>query len=187
METYLEIIRKAVRRGNDIISGLREYLRRGSAQISAVAICRVLEEALELTRPMWQPARDLKVVRHLQAVELVTANAGGLLRVFTNLIINALEAMPKGGTLTVRTEQRNGRVIASVTDTGPGIAREHQKKIFYPYFTTKPAGTGLGLSGAQRILNALGGNISFTTRDGKGTQFVVELPRSEPSQKRDAA
>ncbi len=98
---YLEIIRKAVRRGNDIISGLREYLRRGSEQTSAVDICRVLEEALELTRPMWQPARDLKMVRQLQAVEPVTANAGELLRVVTNLIINALEAMPEGGTLTV--------------------------------------------------------------------------------------
>jgi signal transduction histidine kinase len=67
-------------------------------------------------------------------------------------------------------------VFASVQDTGAGIAPELQKKIFLPYFTTKPTGTGLGLSTAQKILLAQGGDISFNSESGKGTTFTIQLP-----------
>jgi hypothetical protein len=84
--------------------------------------------------------------------------------------------MPENGKLTLECEERSGRVFASVRDTGTGIPTEQQKKIFLPYFTTKPTGTGLGLSTAQKILLSQGGNITFSSEAGKGTVFTVELP-----------
>ena len=109
-----------------------------------------------------------------------------LQRVFTNLIINAIQAMPEGGTLTVSTEERDGTVAIRVEDTGVGIAPEQQKKIFLPYYTTKTQGTGLGLSTAQKTILTQGGNISFQSEPGKGTAFTIVLP-AVPAQEPVAA
>jgi signal transduction histidine kinase len=106
----------------------------------------------------------------------VRGNATDLRRVFTNLIVNAIEAMPRGGELWVMVDEHNGNVRAQVADTGAGIPAEQQKKIFYPYFSTKAKGTGLGLSSAQRTVLSYGGNIRVQSEPGKGTRFTVELP-----------
>jgi signal transduction histidine kinase len=84
--------------------------------------------------------------------------------------------MPDGGQLTLTCEEHGGRVYASVQDTGSGIPSEQQSKIFLPYFTTKPSGTGLGLSLAQKMLLSHGGEISFQSEPGKGSTFTVDLP-----------
>jgi len=116
------------------------------------------------------------VITEFQPVSPVRANAADLRRVFTNLIVNAIQAMPEGGQLTLHCEEHGGRVHARVQDTGSGIPSEQQKKIFLPYFTTKATGTGLGLSTAQRMLLAHGGDISFHSEPGKGSTFTVDLP-----------
>jgi signal transduction histidine kinase len=144
-----------------------------------VDIRQVLHDALELTHPLWYTRNGMAVIREIQSVPPVWANAADLRRVFANLIINALEAMPDGGRLLVRCESNGGHVRAMVSDTGQGIPPEHQAKLFEPYFTTKPEGTGLGLSGAQRIVNSLRGRIAFNSDSGKGSTFVVELPVAE--------
>jgi PAS domain S-box-containing protein len=172
---WLDMIQNSVRRGAEIISRVREYLRTGSGALEPVDVCAIIEEALELTRPLWEKAK-VKVVTKLKPVPTVQANAADLRRVFTNLIINAIEAMPSGGRIVLTCEERDGRVVAMVADTGAGIPPEQQKKIFFPYFTTKPRGTGLGLSSAQKILLAQGGNIGFHSEPGKGTTFTINLP-----------
>jgi len=171
------MINNAVRRGTEIIDRVREYIRGGTGQQTNVDVRRTIEEALELTRPMWRnPDKKVEVVRELAPVSMVLANAADLRRVFANLIINAIQAMPTGGTLTVKCEENNGQVVASVRDTGVGIPVETQKNIFMPYFTTKPTGTGLGLSVAQKIIVSQRGNLTFTSEPGQGTTFRVELP-----------
>jgi PAS domain S-box-containing protein len=171
------MINNAVHRGTEIIGRVREYIRGGTGQQTSVDVRRTVEEALELTRPMWRNADNkVEVVRELAPVPMVLANAADLRRVFANLIINAIQAMPTGGTLTVKCEESNGQVIASVRDTGVGIPLEMQKKIFMPYFTTKATGTGLGLSVAQKIIVSQRGNLTFTSEPGQGTTFRVELP-----------
>jgi PAS domain S-box-containing protein len=172
----LGMIYNAVRRGAEIILRLREYIRGGTGQQSPVDVRQLLDEALELTRPLWRDKQGVSVVRELESVPPVLANAADLRRVFANLIINAIQAMPDGGTLTVHCHESGGTVVAWVRDTGMGIPPEEQKRIFLPYYTTKPAGTGLGLSGAQKIVLSQQGNISFTSEPGKGTTFRVELP-----------
>ena len=178
-KAYLGMMHKAVRRGSEIVGRLRQYVKNGSGEIGIVDLKQVLEETVELAVPLLQTSnRDVKLVRDLEAVGAVRGNAADLRRTFTNLIINALQAMPTGGELTLRLERGGDGTLARVTiaDTGSGIPYHQQKKIFYPYFTTKPQGTGLGLSGAQKVILSYGGSIRFHSEPGKGTKFFIELP-----------
>jgi PAS domain S-box-containing protein len=172
----LAMIRNAVRRGVEIITRVQEYIRGGTGQQMPVDVRQLVEEALELTRPLWRSKKNLTVSRELKPVAPVLANAADLRRVFANLIINALQAMPEGGQLTLHCEENGGSVLAWVRDTGTGISPEQQKKIFLPYYTTKTTGTGLGLSIAQKIVLSQHGRLSFTSEPGKGSTFKVELP-----------
>jgi PAS domain S-box-containing protein len=171
----LDMIHNAVRRGAEMVQRIREYLRTGEGASRPINVCTIIEEAVELTRPLWQKA-NVKVTASLAPVPNVSANAADLRRVFTNLIINAIEAMPQGGEVTITCGARENQVVAAVSDTGVGIPSADQSRVFFAYFTTKPRGTGLGLSGAQKILLSYGGNISFHSELGKGTTFTIVLP-----------
>src|SRR6185369_2948204 len=174
-KVFLDMIQNAVRRGAEVISRIRDYLRSGTSAIGEVDVCALLNDSIELTRPMWQAA-GVTVHRDLKRTRLIRGNSADLRRVFTNLIINSLQAMPKGGHITFGCEDDDRAVHAWVRDTGLGIAPEVRRRIFDPYFTTKAGGTGLGLSGAQKILLELGGNITFQSEQGKGTQFDLYFP-----------
>jgi PAS domain S-box-containing protein len=173
---YLGMIDNSIRRGAEIIKRVREYIRGGSGDTALLDVRHLLQDALELTRPMWRGVNGLSVTTQFQPVSPVRANAADLRRVFTNLIVNAIQAMPQGGQLILHCEEHGGRVCVRVQDTGSGIPSEQQKKIFLPYFTTKPTGTGLGLSTSQKMLLAQGGKISFHSEPGNGSTFIVELP-----------
>jgi len=176
-KVFLNMIQNAVQRGAEVISRIKDHLRTGTSSTCELDTRKLMEDAIELTRPLWQTSL-ITVDRELKEVSKVRGNAADLVRVFTNLIINAVQAMPKGGSLYVGCEDRGRDVHAWVRDTGTGIPPEAQKRIFDPYFTTKAGGTGLGLSGARRILVELGGEISFQSANEKGTQFDVYLPKS---------
>jgi PAS domain S-box-containing protein len=173
---YLVMIDRAARTGAEIIKRVREYVRGGSGMPAAVDVSRIMREAVDLAEPMWRTGRNIVVEQRYETSSPVWANPADLRRVFANLIINAIQAMPGGGKLVVETEEHEGKIFARVRDTGNGIPVDVQKKIFLPYFTTKPTGTGLGLSTAQKILLAQGGNLSFTSDPGIGTVFTAEIP-----------
>ncbi len=98
--------------------------------------------------------------------------------VLSNLVVNAIEVLPAGGTVQVRLERRDANLILEVTDDGPGIPAEFRGKIFQPFFTTKPSGTGLGLAIVERRVAEMGGEIHWQSpaRNGRGTRFTVKLP-----------
>lgn len=173
---YVSLINKAVRRGAEVVQRLREYVRGGTGEVASLDLVELLNQVLELTRPLSHKAKGIKIITDFRPTARVRANAADLRRAFTNLILNAMEAMPDGGEIKISTEQREDKVQARVQDNGPGIPPDTAKKMFLPYFTTKPSGTGLGLSTAQKIVLSQGGNISFTSEPGKGTCFLVELP-----------
>jgi PAS domain S-box-containing protein len=173
---YSDMIRRSVQNGSEIINRVREYLRTGSGENTAVDLRQVLADVVELARPRLYRRSEFRISARLEAVPLVLGNVSDLSRMFTNLFINGLEAMPEGGHLTISCEAIGDHVRVIITDTGQGISPELQKQVFMPYFTTKPQGTGLGLSGAQRIVNALHGRIQFHSTVGKGTSLIVELP-----------
>ena len=103
-------------------------------------------------------------------------------RAISNLVLNAMDAMPKGGTLTLRTKTADGKVIMEVADTGSGLTREECERIFTPYYTSKQHGTGLGLAIVQSVVSDHGGRISVKSEPGQGTTFVIELPKEHDGQ-----
>ena len=99
-----------------------------------------------------------------------------LRRALENLVLNSLDAMPAGGTLTVRTSQRNGSVHLEVSDTGAGLTPEECARLFTPYYTSKRHGTGLGLAIVQSVVSDHGGKIAVESAPGAGATFRIELP-----------
>ncbi|HWO88387.1 MAG TPA: ATP-binding protein, partial [Gemmatimonadales bacterium] len=111
---------------------------------------------------------------------VIMADAGRLEQAVLNLLTNAVEAMPGGGTLRVATEARDGEVALSVQDTGVGISAENLNRILKPFFSTKPGGTGLGLPLVARVVAAHGGQLDVESEPGRGTVFHVRLPSRPP-------
>ena len=180
-DLYLKMVQNAVHRGTEILQRVRDYIRGGKGESEPLDLDLVLREALELTRPMLEAthgdngSHKITVHRDLRPAR-VLGNRADLRRAFANLIMNAIQAMPRGGTLTLSCRQLSWCARVSIQDTGMGILPENRQKVFMPYYTTKSRGTGLGLSGAQRIVQSLGGNISLHSEAGQGTEFTVELP-----------
>ena len=100
-------------------------------------------------------------------------------QVLVNLILNAIQAMEKGGTLTIQTFAQAEGVAIAVKDTGIGIPKSNLKKIFDPFFTTKSEGTGLGLSISLKILEKHGATLEVVSKEGKGSTFTIHLPRGD--------
>jgi two-component system NtrC family sensor kinase len=105
----------------------------------------------------------------------VQADPEQMTRVLRNLILNAIDAMPEGGTLTVRTMAIEGGVRLEVSDTGQGLTPEESRRLFTPYYTTKTHGTGLGLAIVQSVVSDHRGRVSVESAPGKGTTFRIEL------------
>jgi signal transduction histidine kinase len=112
----------------------------------------------------------------LGAPDPIGADPDLLHRAASNLVLNAIEAMRNGGTLTLRTSQTSSSAHIEVSDTGPGLAPEESARLFTPYYTSKPQGTGLGLAIVQSIVSDHGGRISVSSQLGHGTTFIIELP-----------
>ncbi len=172
----IRMIMNAVKRGSEIVNNVRQFLIGGQMQADQIDLNVVLEEAIQLTRPAWEATKNVSIIRMFHPVQRVRANAAEMRRIFTNLILNAIDAMPGGGTLIVGCEEVGGKVQAFVEDTGVGISPELRSHIFEPYYTTKKKGTGLGLSSALKAVRAQQGEITFTSKPGAGTRFTVELP-----------
>jgi signal transduction histidine kinase len=111
------------------------------------------------------------------SLSAIDADPDLLHRALSNLVLNALDAMPDGGTLTLRTSATGKHVRLEVSDTGTGLTREECERLFTPYYTTKVHGTGLGLAIVQSVVSDHHGGISVDSTPGKGTTFRIDLPR----------
>jgi signal transduction histidine kinase len=107
----------------------------------------------------------------------IEADPDLLHRAISNLVLNAMDAMPQGGVLTLQTRQEGDRIFLSVSDTGTGLTPEECERLFTPYYTSKTHGTGLGLAIVQSVVSDHHGRISVTSKPGGGTTFLIELPR----------
>jgi signal transduction histidine kinase len=111
-------------------------------------------------------------------MEPIAADPELLHRAISNLVLNAMDAMPQGGTLTLRTHQQDERAFLDVSDTGAGLTPEECERLFTPYYTSKAHGTGLGLAIVQSVVSDHGGRITVRSEPGRGTTFLIELPRN---------
>ena len=172
--------RTAAERVREIVRDLKIFSRSNEERRGAVDIERVLDSTVRMA---WNELRHrARLVKHYAHVPRVEGNESRLGQVFLNLIVNAVQAMPEGNyeanTIRISTALDGERVAVSIADTGPGIPPDVQRRLFTPFFTTKPVGvgTGLGLAISHRIVTNLGGTIGFDSEVGKGTTFRVCLP-----------
>lgn len=170
-----EAIVRQVERVQRITRSLLMFSRHAEMEARGVDLNQIVEEALSVLKPK---LKRVKVEKRLEKLPLVWGDPAQLQQVFVNLILNAVQAMPEGGMLTVATGIEGGGVIAEVKDTGVGIPEEHLGKIFDPFFTTKRVGegTGLGLSICLGIVERHNGRIEVKSKVGEGTTFTVRLP-----------
>jgi CheY-like chemotaxis protein len=142
----------------------------------------VIREAVELTRGRWKDEAQVRGVTYAVTTEFadvppVAGEPAELREVFTNLLLNAVDAMPEGGTIHFGVQLEGGVVVATVRDSGPGMPPEVRERVFEPFFTTKgPRSTGLGLSVAYGIIKRHAGRIEVDSQPGRGAAFTVMLP-----------
>lgn len=174
----------ACERISSVIRSLKTFARVNESDLETVDINELLRNAIKLTSTVFR--RRIATQTDFGELPQVTCFPGLLNQVFLNLIVNAGQAIPEEGTITVRTCAEGNDVHIYVTDTGTGIPADVRPKIFAAGFTTKPIGegTGLGLTITREIVeDTHGGKIDFTTELGRGTTFHVRIPVDQPRSK----
>lgn len=188
----LKIIESQLDRLADSVKSFLSFTRQPKPRLKSLDVNDVLEELIHLSEP-WFLARNVKLSTHLSPdLPPVLGDSTHLQTLFLNLITNALDAMPQGGVLTIKTQQvspplssDDGRWLeVSIADTGIGITEESKRRIFDPFFTTKKMGegTGLGLAICEKIIKEHSGMIEVKSEVGKGSTFFISIPAFERSE-----
>lgn len=164
-----------------IISRFSEFSRMPQPRFQPVQLNEIVKDVARLFQAQLHSPEHGAMECKLELAEsmrAVAADAELLHRALSNLVLNAMDAMPQGGTLTLRTRQDEGKAVVEVSDTGVGLSPEECERLFTPYYTSKAHGTGLGLAIVQSVVSDHGGRIHVRSRPGQGTTFVIELPRN---------
>jgi two-component system nitrogen regulation sensor histidine kinase NtrY len=164
-----------------IISRFSEFSRMPQPQFQQIQLNDIVQNVARLFQAQLRTPERAPIECKLELTEpmdSIAADADLLHRALSNLVLNAMDAMPQGGTLTLRTRQDGGLSYAEVSDTGTGLTPEECERLFTPYYTNKPHGTGLGLAIVQSVISDHGGRISVRSESGRGTIFMIELPRN---------
>jgi PAS domain S-box-containing protein len=179
----LRAIEKVAKDSAHTVRRLQDFTRKKAHQeFFRLDVNSIIRDTVEITKPKWKDevqgrGFQIEMVSHFAEIPLVAGNASELREVMTNLIFNAIEAMPEGGKIEVRTYLREGKVCIQVADTGVGMAEEVRKKVFEPFFTTRPfTHTGLGLSMSYGIIKRFGGEIEVESKVRQGATFTITLP-----------
>ena len=184
---YLDYIKHEIERTNSLIDSLLKFSKAEPPHFERVNVNTVVENVVVLIRKQLSD-NDVNLVKNLkQDVPEIMADSNQLWQVFINIIVNAIQAMPEGGNLTIETgcektasgTYKTESVYVSFKDDGTGIEQEDLSKIFDPFFTKKDMGTGLGLSIAYKIIEEHQGRIVVKSEKGKGTVFKIELPSNK--------
>jgi signal transduction histidine kinase len=162
-----------------IIGRFSEFSKMPHPQLQLMQVNETLRGVVKVFDAQLQAPGRAPIVCKLELQEnlgTIAADPDLLHRALSNLVLNAMDALPNGGTLTLRSRRGDGKVTIEVADTGTGMTREECERIFTPYYTSKQHGTGLGLAIVQSVVSDHGGRITVRSEPGRGTTFVIELP-----------
>ena len=177
---HLALVQRETERCSAIVRNLLDFARDRPLALREVNVNLVIEEGLQLITHQ-VAIQGLTLEKHLSPVPPAMADFGQLRQAVVNVMLNAVEAMRKGGTLSVCTRAApTGGAEIAISDTGPGIAKDHLAHLFEPFFTTKEKGTGLGLSVVYGIVQRHHGRIDVESEAGRGTTFTIVLPAAAP-------
>jgi PAS domain S-box-containing protein len=183
LKETLRIIEKVAKESAKTVRRLQDFTRkRVQQELFKVDVNSIIRDSIEITKPKWKDeaqrkGRHVEIASSLEEVPPVSGSTSELREVMTNMIFNAIEAMPEGGKIEIRTFQKGREVFIQISDSGIGITEDARKKIFEPFFTTKPfTNTGLGLSMSYGIIKRFGGEIEVQSKVGHGTTFTILLP-----------
>jgi signal transduction histidine kinase len=175
---FIELMRGEVHRLNSIVEEFLSLARPLEIKPEEVRIDELLQEMAMLAESDAKSAKVQVSVMAPHDLPIARVDRNYFKQVLLNLILNAIQSMPRGGSLTLEAKAARGNLEVSVTDTGDGIPEEIVHRIFEPYFTTKPKGSGLGLTIARRIVEAHGGALTLDSTNGRGTRFRIAIPIS---------
>ncbi|MBM9537144.1 two-component system sensor histidine kinase NtrB [Desulfobulbus alkaliphilus] len=179
-----DLLIQETERMNRTITEMLSFTRPTALHLEQVDLPVLLQRSLQLIKAEAADSRITTVMEVEDGIVPIRGDVDRLQQVMMNVLLNAMQAMEEGGTLTValaNLEQGEG-VELRITDTGSGIAPELLSQVFYPYFTTKPSGTGIGLAISQKIILDHGGSIDMESEPGKGTTVIIRLPTHGPGQ-----
>ncbi|HVP37064.1 MAG TPA: HAMP domain-containing sensor histidine kinase, partial [Terriglobales bacterium] len=186
LSKHIEAIIKVSTQAADIIQRMNQFgMPIPEKEFKNLDLNQVINEAIDLTKSKWNEWAKLRgikidVVKNLAQLGPVFGNSAELREVLINMILNSIDAMPKGGKISFRTWQEEENIFLSVKDNGLGMTEEVRKKIFDPFFSTKPEkGNGLGMTVAYSIIVQHNGKIAVESEEGKGTTFIIRLPLSQ--------
>jgi signal transduction histidine kinase/ActR/RegA family two-component response regulator len=186
MRRGLRIIIQTAEDGAKTVKRIQDFARqRRDQDFVTLDVDQLMLEVAEITRPRWKDAAEAKnvhirLVRQIGSNAAIMGDAGELREVLVNMVFNAVDAMPEGGTLTLSTQESGGAVEICVSDTGTGMSEDVRSRIFDPFFTTKgKSGMGLGLSVSYGIIRRHEGSVEVESEVKKGTTFHLRFPKAD--------
>jgi two-component system, NtrC family, sensor histidine kinase HydH len=178
----IQRLQNECRRLVEISNDFLRFARLKDLELSPSSLVSLIEEMLDFFGPTARQA-NIEIKCYLPAdLPLVNIDRDLFKQALLNLLLNAEQAMPQGGELTIQASHEGDFVVLSLIDTGNGMAPEVAQRIFRPFFSTKPGGSGLGLPTTRRIIRAHRGEISVLSEIGHGTKFAIRLPQASNSQ-----
>ena len=172
-EQYLEFIQKAVKQGNLLIEEMQQIGKEAPLKIEETKIESIIEETLSQIKT----TDNIEFETVINIVDPIKLDKLKFIRIFNNLFKNAIEAMPEGGKITFKAEEKQDKIIFEIIDTGSGIPEEKLKNIFRPFQSSKSKGMGLGLSFCKNTVESHGGIIKVESKVGQGTKFIIIIPK----------
>lgn len=187
LTNHLEIIKTAAEDARSVVSRLREFyrVRDEAVTFGPVDLNQLIKETIQLTQPKWKDQAQannvtIDVEMNLQEIPMINGSKNELREMLTNMVLNAVDAIPVSGTVSLSTWTDGDNVILKIRDTGTGMTQEAKQRCFDPFFSTKgERGTGLGLAMVYGTVQRHTGSITVNSEQGIGTIFIIQLPRIE--------
>jgi signal transduction histidine kinase len=167
---------------NSIVARFSDFSKMPTPRFERMDVNEALREVLRLFDAQFNEVGKPAVIRELflkEGLPQIDGDAELLHRAFQNVVLNAVDAMPGGGTLTLRTTDLDGKICVEISDTGNGLTSEESARLFIPYYTTKAQGTGLGLAIVQSVVSDHHGTVSISSEEGRGTTIRIDLPQRQ--------